>query len=224
MVLVIWMWLPALGLLAGHGEAQSCRPELRGIARNVARGRPAFQSSLYESQFNSVAGKAVDGNCNGRWIGHNSCTHTKRERAPWWYVDLGSQHAISAVVVKQREDCCGERLVGAEIRVGNSVNNHGKSNPLCGTITDGRLGSISTIFCNGRTGRYVTVTVPGRTVSLALCEVEVYGTQVCSCHPKPCATCQGQSTDRVTPDKTAGQQPADAREGETCRHFPAVPT
>ncbi|KAM6458514.1 fucolectin-like [Liasis olivaceus] len=186
MVLVVWMWLPALGLLAGHGEAQSCRPELRGIAQNLARGRPAFQSSTIQSQFNSVAGKAVDGNCNGRWIGQNTCTHTVRERAPWWYVDLGSQHAISAVVVKNREDCCGERLVGAEIRVGDFVQNHGKSNPLCGTITDGSLGSISTIFCHGKIGRYVTVTIPGRTEPLTLCEVEVYGTKVCSCSPNPC--------------------------------------
>ncbi|KAL7990236.1 hypothetical protein Chor_010590 [Crotalus horridus] len=159
-------------------------------ATNVARGRPAFQSSTFPSQFNSVASKAVDGNCSGRWIGQNTCTHTKRERGPWWYVDLGSRYAISSVVVKNRADCCGERLQGAEIRVGNFVSNHGKNNPLCGRITDTRLGSISTISCNGRVGRYVTVTVPGRTVSLALCEVEVYGTRVLS--QENCEPGQGQ--------------------------------
>ncbi|XP_039177324.1 fucolectin-like isoform X2 [Crotalus tigris] len=189
-MLLTWMWLPVLGLLAGQGEAQSCRPDLIGVAINVARGRPAFQSSTFPSQFNSVASKAVDGNCSGRWIGQNTCTHTKRERGPWWYVDLGSRHAISSVVVKNRADCCGERLQGAEIRVGNFVSNHGKNNPLCGRITDTRLGSISTISCNGRVGRYVTVTVPSRTVSLALCEVEVYGTRVLS--PENCEPGQGQ--------------------------------
>ncbi|XP_060538192.1 fucolectin-like [Pantherophis guttatus] len=173
-MLITWMWLPLLGLLAGHGEAQRCKPEMR--ATNVARGRPAFQSSTYVSAFNSVASKAVDGNCSGRWVGQNSCTHTQREMGPWWYVDLGSRYAVSSVVVKSREDCCGERLRGAEIRVGNFVTNHGKSNPLCGTITNTRLGAISTISCNGKVGRYVTVTVP-RMVSLALCEVEVYGTR-----------------------------------------------
>ncbi|XP_013917641.1 PREDICTED: fucolectin-like [Thamnophis sirtalis] len=147
-------------------------------ATNVARGRPAFQSSTYVSQFNSVARKAVDGNCSGRWIGQNTCTHTKRERGPWWYVDLGSRYAVSSVVVKNREDCCGERLQGAEICVADCVPTHGLSNRLCGTITDTRLGSISTISCDGQVGRYVSVTIPGRTVSLALCEVEVYGTQV----------------------------------------------
>ncbi|XP_015680460.1 fucolectin-like [Protobothrops mucrosquamatus] len=189
-MLLTWMWLPILGLLAGQGEAQSCRPDLIGVVTNVAKGRPAFQSSTFPSQFNSVASKAVDGNCNGRWIGQNTCTHTKQERGPWWYVDLGRRYAISSVVVKNREDCCGERLQGAEIRVGNFVSNHGKNNPLCGRITDTRLGSINTISCDGRVGRYVTVTVPGRTVSLALCEVEVYGTRVCS--QETCVSGQGQ--------------------------------
>ncbi|XP_026547933.1 fucolectin-like, partial [Notechis scutatus] len=147
-------------------------------ATNVARGRPAFQSSTIESQFNSVARKAVDGNCSGRWIGQDSCTHTKKEKDPWWYVDLGRQYAISSVVVKSREDCCGERLRGAQIRVADCVPNRGFSNRLCGTITNTRLGAISTISCKGQVGRYVIVTVPGRTVSLALCEVEVYGTKV----------------------------------------------
>uniref|UniRef100_A0A0B8RUL8 Fucolectin-1-like n=1 Tax=Philothamnus irregularis TaxID=1899461 RepID=A0A0B8RUL8_9SAUR len=174
-MLVTWMWLPLLGLLAGHGEAQRCKPEMR--ATNVARGRPAFQSSTYVSQFNSVASKAVDGNCSGRWVGQNSCTHTKREREPWWYVDLGSRYAVSSVVVKSRADCCGERLQGAEIRVADCVPNRGLSNHLCGTITNTRLGAINTISCNGQVGRYVTVTVR-RTESLALCEVEVYGTRV----------------------------------------------
>uniref|UniRef100_A0A8C6XUY2 Fucolectin tachylectin-4 pentraxin-1 domain-containing protein n=1 Tax=Naja naja TaxID=35670 RepID=A0A8C6XUY2_NAJNA len=188
-MLITWMWLPLLGLLASHGEAKRCKPGME--ATNVARGRPAFQSSTIVSQFNSVARKAVDGNCSGRWIGQNSCTHTKREREPWWYVDLGSQYAISSVVVKSREDCCGERLRGAEIRVGDCVTDHGKSNPLCGTITDTRLGAISTIPCNGLVGRYVTVTVPGCTVSLALCEVEVYGSRVCSQDPCTSGHTQG---------------------------------
>ncbi|KAM6456722.1 fucolectin-like [Liasis olivaceus] len=186
------MWLPALGLLAGHGEAQSCRPELRDFAKNLARGRPAFQSSTWQDNFNGVAGKAVDGNCGGDWYNDHTCTHTQLETDPLWYVDLGSEHAISAVVVKNREDCCGERLVGAEIRVGDFVQNHGKANVLCGTITDGSLGSISTIFCYGKIGRYVTISIPGHPEYLTLCEVEVYGTKVCSYSRKPCVTGQGQ--------------------------------
>ncbi|XP_025033233.1 fucolectin-like [Python bivittatus] len=179
MVLVVWMWLPALGLLAGHGEAQSCRPELRGIVENLARGRPAFQSSTLQDNFRGVAKKAVDGNCRGDWYKDYTCSHTQLETDPLWYVDLGSEHAISAVVVKNREDSCGERLKGAEIRVGDSVQNHGKDNVLCGTITDGSLGSISTIFCHGKIGRYVTISIPGRPEYLTLCEVEVYGTKLC---------------------------------------------
>ncbi|KAG8134077.1 hypothetical protein E2320_011847, partial [Naja naja] len=152
------------------GEALQTRD---GSYKRGQRGS-SFQSPIV-SQFNSVARKAVDGNCSGRWIGQNSCTHTKREREPWWYVDLGSRYAISSVVVKSREDCCGERLRGAQIRVGDCVPKRGFSNHLCGTITNTRLGAINTISCKSQVGRYVIVTIPGRTVSLSLCEVEVYG-------------------------------------------------
>ncbi|XP_061463147.1 fucolectin-like [Rhineura floridana] len=170
-------WLLALALLAGRGEAQSCNPELQGVAHNLAKGRPAYQSSLYPHPIVGAASKAVDGNCSGEWYTDGSCTHTGFEMEPWWYVDLGDQYAISAVVVKNRGDCCGERLQGAQIRVGDSVADHGKSSPLCGTITDTRLGSVSTLYCNWLKGRYVSIRIPGRAEFLHVCEVEVYGTK-----------------------------------------------
>lgn len=58
------------------------------------------------------------------------CGHTQADPDPWWTVDLGSQYSISAVIVKNREDCCGERLRGAQIHVGDSLEDHGKQNPM----------------------------------------------------------------------------------------------
>ncbi|XP_064911339.1 uncharacterized protein LOC135578892 isoform X2 [Columba livia] len=139
-------------------------------AQNVALGRPATQSSLLDAT--SGAGNAVDGNQDGNWE-HGSCTHTTEEPEPWWRVDLGARHAVYAVTVTNRRDCCWERLKGAQVHVGDSLVDHGKRNPVCGIITDTSPGSTSTICCHGLRGRYVTILIPEREAALALCEVEV---------------------------------------------------
>ncbi|XP_075000623.1 LOW QUALITY PROTEIN: uncharacterized protein LOC142079776 [Calonectris borealis] len=139
-------------------------------APNVAREQRATQSSTGSG----VASKAVDGNRDGVWQ-HGSCSHTRREREPWWSVDLGGRRAVAAVVVKNRQDCCWRRLRGAQVHVGDAPGERGRDNPICGTITDAGPGSLSTVCCAGLQGRYVTVTIPGREEQLALCEVEVYG-------------------------------------------------
>ncbi|KAM6102828.1 uncharacterized protein LJ206_010199 [Theristicus caerulescens] len=149
---------------------QGCAP-LPGAA-NVAREQRATQSST--SNGSGVASKAVDGNRDGVWR-HGSCSHTRREREPWWSVDLGGRRAVAAVVVKNRQDCCWQRLRGAQVHVGDAPAERGRDNPICGVITDAGPGSLSTVCCHGLPGRYVTVTVPGREEQLALCEVEVYG-------------------------------------------------
>ncbi|KAH0617341.1 hypothetical protein JD844_015393, partial [Phrynosoma platyrhinos] len=146
---ILWTGMLALALLSRHGVAQSCKTNLKGLGRNLAKGRPAFQSSISSILNCCVASKAVDGNCKGEYL-RKSCTHTGKDLEPWWYVDLGNQYAISFVVVKNREDCCG-----------------------CGTITDTRLGSISTISCNGLKGRYVSIISPNQFQHFSICEVEV---------------------------------------------------
>ncbi|XP_060134163.1 uncharacterized protein LOC118089697 [Zootoca vivipara] len=175
-MLLTWTWLLALMFLAGQGEAQSCKPDLQGIVRNLASGRPACQSSVVSHPLIPSASKAVDGNCDGDFA-RASCTLTKFEKEPWWRVDLGDQYAITTVVLKSCLDCWCESLQGAEIHVGNSIADHGKSNPLCGNVTDPIHGSISTIFCQKLKGRYVSVNLPGRRAALSLCELEVYGTK-----------------------------------------------
>ncbi|XP_042321520.1 uncharacterized protein LOC121929725 [Sceloporus undulatus] len=175
---ILWTSLLALALLSGDGEAQSCKPEMKGLVRNLAENRPAFQSSFLENMETCFANKAVDGDCNGDWYKSSSCIHTDRDQEPWWYVDLGDHYAIAAVIVKNRGDCCGDRIWGAQIHVGDNLEDHGKSNPLCGSITDTRPGSISTIHCYGFKGRYVSIIIPNRREYLNLCEVEVYGTKI----------------------------------------------
>ena len=47
-----------------------------------------------------------------------NCTHTLEDNSPWWRVDLGRVEPVAEVNIVNRGDCCGDRLNGAEIRVG----------------------------------------------------------------------------------------------------------
>ena len=82
---------------------------------NIARGKPAAQSSTYPG---GKASNAVDGNRNPNWSGR-SCTHTHKQMYPWWRVDLKRFYLVGKVSLTNRGDCCGNRLRNFEIRVGN---------------------------------------------------------------------------------------------------------
>ncbi|KAI4892589.1 hypothetical protein NFI96_006887 [Prochilodus magdalenae] len=91
---------------------------------NVALKAQAVQSS---TAYNGPASKAVDGNLETNY--HvSSCTHTVRERDPWWRVDLSRTYNITRIAITNRGDCCAERLNGAQIHVGESLINNGNSN------------------------------------------------------------------------------------------------
>jgi len=96
---------------------------------------------------------------------------TNQESNPWWQVDTGSSKDIKKVVVKKRQDCCGDRLTNYQIHVGNNANVW--ANPAC----PGLFAGDQTIACE-LSGRYVGVTIPGDGNTLELCEVEAYTTGV----------------------------------------------
>uniref|UniRef100_H3B360 Fucolectin tachylectin-4 pentraxin-1 domain-containing protein n=1 Tax=Latimeria chalumnae TaxID=7897 RepID=H3B360_LATCH len=139
---------------------------------NVALYGKADQSSVYHEE--GMPEHAIDGNKNSNYT-IKSCTHTIPETGPWWRVDLKKPHQISRVAITNRGDCCAERLEGAEVRIGNSLDNNGNNNPKCATVESPWAGSTETFCCYGMEGRYVNIVIPGREVSLTLCEVEVYG-------------------------------------------------
>ena len=39
-----------------------------------------------------------------------TCTHTKKQRNPWWKVKLGRDYYIDRVRIYNRQDCCSSRL------------------------------------------------------------------------------------------------------------------
>ncbi|XP_071955155.1 uncharacterized protein [Antedon mediterranea] len=168
--------IPPEKVSPNEGESRPNRP--RGGKEGEEELRAtlivAKQSSTHSS--GAVAGRAIDGNTDGDFV-EKTCSHTADvSNNPWWYVDLGSRQTISKIDIYNRQDCCGNRLVGAEIRVGNNKVSPFTGNAQCGaTITTSMIGSNPIeIICNQPiTGQYVSVYLPGKK-PLTLCEVQIY--------------------------------------------------
>ncbi|XP_075208838.1 uncharacterized protein LOC142316938 [Anomaloglossus baeobatrachus] len=141
---------------------------------NIAINGEASQQSDLQNKVMGYAKNAIDGVKDPNY-NNGSCTHTNQVKNPWWKLDLTQTYKISNVVITNRQDCCKERLMGAEVRIGDSPNN---VNPVCGRVTNVTSATLS-FCCNDMEGRYVSVVIPGRTEYLTLCEVEVYGEPVC---------------------------------------------
>ena len=79
------------------------------ILINVAMLKVTSQSSSLGRIYN--ARKAVDGNTNGVInIIYGICMHTKELKGSWWQVDLEQIHAVSAVIIFNR-NVVGQYLI-----------------------------------------------------------------------------------------------------------------
>lgn len=87
---------------------------------NIAIKGKAVQSSTFYFQANN----AID---NVDFY----CTHTETEMNPWWRLDLIDLQIIQEVIITNRMDCCFEQINGAEMHIGNSLENNGNNNPKC---------------------------------------------------------------------------------------------
>uniref|UniRef100_A0A8C2BSJ5 Fucolectin tachylectin-4 pentraxin-1 domain-containing protein n=1 Tax=Cyprinus carpio TaxID=7962 RepID=A0A8C2BSJ5_CYPCA len=130
-----------------------------------------IQSSTSADWF---AEKAIDSNRGLQQL-YTGCSSTLNETNPWWRLDLRDVYQVSEVVITNRKDCCAEWINGAEIRIGNSLENNGTNNPICAVIPDIPSGMSNNYSCNRLEGRYVIIHIPGDWKILTLCEVEVYG-------------------------------------------------
>ncbi|KAI7814579.1 hypothetical protein IRJ41_021836, partial [Triplophysa rosa] len=137
---------------------------------NLALKGTVTQSSTQSAW---VAQRAID----GKRYGSAFCSATANESNPWWRLDLLDVYNISTVIITARSDCCPERINGAEIRIGNSLDNNGNNNPICAVTSGFLAGHTISYSCHGMEGRYVNVVMTGITSHLALCEVEVFGTE-----------------------------------------------
>ncbi|XP_028673820.1 fucolectin-like [Erpetoichthys calabaricus] len=150
-----------------------------GEVENVALRGTATQSQMHPGHWGtfSYAANAIDGNRNSNCV-HGSCSHSNEHDSPWWRVDLLEKYKVHQVVITGRGDCCTESINGAEIRIGNSLENEGNSNPRCATITSIPARVSFSYNCHEMEGRYVNVYIPKRKSLLVLAEVEVYAVPV----------------------------------------------
>ncbi|ROL29811.1 Fucolectin [Anabarilius grahami] len=129
----------------------------------------ATQSSTYMvPSENWSAENAIDGNHDLQQL-YTGCSSTPGETNPWWRLDLRHIYQVSKVVVTNRLDCCAQPINGAEIRIGNSLENNGNNNPICAVIPAIPAGESYNYSCDGMEGRYVNLIIPGDM------KVEVYG-------------------------------------------------
>uniref|UniRef100_A0A671PF78 Fucolectin tachylectin-4 pentraxin-1 domain-containing protein n=1 Tax=Sinocyclocheilus anshuiensis TaxID=1608454 RepID=A0A671PF78_9TELE len=151
-----------------------CEVKVYGEGKpNLALKGTAVQSTTY---YHWGAANAIDGIRYAPGVA-SYCSITLNQLNQWWRLDLLEYYYIYKVTITNRADCCSERMTGVEIRIGNSLENNGNSNPRCAVVTS-RVppGGTVSFNCNGMGGRYVNMYVPNIQTYLTLCEVEVYGT------------------------------------------------
>ncbi|XP_076248617.1 uncharacterized protein LOC143188304 [Calliopsis andreniformis] len=147
---------------------------------NVAGGKAPMQSSSSEG---GIPQRAVDGS-SGQIYTPQTCTLTRPEHRPWWYVNLLEPYMVQLVRLDFGKPCCGDGIPGTiVVRVGNNRPDLG-TNPICNRFT-GPLEEGQPLFlpCNPpMPGAFVSVHLEANTpapipVQLSLCEAFVYTDQ-----------------------------------------------
>ena len=104
------------------GEFTIQRPTINQLfsgSSRPLRAVSAAMSSKYSGNY--PAEKCIDGVVSG---GKSNLCHTsalKGEKTPWLALDFGGVVSVEKVVINNRDDCCGDRLRDAEIRVANQL-------------------------------------------------------------------------------------------------------
>ncbi|XP_056639770.1 uncharacterized protein LOC130447135 [Diorhabda sublineata] len=143
---------------------------------NVAAGKAPMQVS---TDSGGIPQKAIDGSTSAFFSGE-SCTLTKPERNPWWYVNLLEPYMVQLVRLDFGKPCCGAKKPATIIvRVGNNRPDLG-TNPICNRFT-GFLEEGQPLFlpCNPpMPGAFVSVHLEAPNPrQLSICEAFVYTDQ-----------------------------------------------
>jgi YVTN family beta-propeller protein len=163
---------------------------------NVALGKAATQSSTFGG---ALAARAVDGNPDSTF-GGSSLSHTNSEANAWWEVDLGATYRTHAVRLRNRTDCCSDRLTNFYV-LASATPMAGRSleellaDPGVTSVPVGGTAPPVQLLMLATRARYVRVELTG-TNYLTLAEVEVYGTPASNRRPTLVAP--------VPPDLPAG--------------------
>ena len=91
------------------------------LVKDLAKFKPAVQSSTYDHDCLPDASVAVDGNTEGVFYPWCSVTHTNNDDQAWWQVNLRGSYTVNLVRVFNRVDCCMERLANFNVTLRNAV-------------------------------------------------------------------------------------------------------
>ncbi|XP_054730248.1 uncharacterized protein LOC129239012 isoform X1 [Anastrepha obliqua] len=142
---------------------------------NVAAGKAPMQISTEGS---GAPQKAIDGSTSA-FFTPETCSLTKAERSPWWYVNLLEPYMVQLVRLDFGKSCCGSKPATIVVRVGNNRPDLG-TNPICNRFT-GLLEEGQPLFlpCNPpMPGAFVSVHLETNTPNqLSICEAFVYTDQ-----------------------------------------------
>ncbi|CAK1588396.1 unnamed protein product [Parnassius mnemosyne] len=143
---------------------------------NVAAGKAPMQISTEDG---GAPQRALDGSTSAAF-NSETCTLTKSERVPWWYVNLLEPYMVQLVRLDFGKPCCGaNKPAVVVVRVGNNRPDLG-TNPICNRFT-GFLEEGQPLFlpCNPpMPGAFVSVHLEAASPSqLSICEAFVYTDQ-----------------------------------------------
>ncbi|XP_050746201.1 uncharacterized protein LOC108026475 isoform X2 [Drosophila biarmipes] len=142
---------------------------------NVAAGKAPMQISTDGA---GAPQKAIDGSTSA-FFTPETCSLTKAERSPWWYVNLLEPYMVQLVRLDFGKSCCGNKPATIVVRVGNNRPDLG-TNPICNRFT-GLLEAGQPLFlpCNPpMPGAFVSVHLENSTPNpLSICEAFVYTDQ-----------------------------------------------
>ena len=174
-------------------------PPIGGAGRmNLARGKPASQSSTSPwSRANDAQG-AVDGVINGGYG-----FHTNGEATPWWQVDLGGQASIDEVRLFNRLDCCAERARTMQLMLSDDGRQWRMAYRHGGSAFGGQDGKSLKVQLNGASARYIRLQL-NETNWFHLDEVEVYGRMGDSASIPGGRDYTGYDSPVATPDSRSG--------------------
>ncbi|XP_077868714.1 uncharacterized protein LOC144359426 [Saccoglossus kowalevskii] len=172
-------------ILISHGNSQSAGVAIlvnkntnknikisQELVENVALMKTATQSSLFSPYI--LAERAVDGDIIPNFnIG--TCILTEKEQNAWWKVDLGGKYTVYEVAIVNRIDCCSNRILNSEVRVG--LSEVISLNTPCGEKITQQQIAFTTIYLecvDPIVGRYVSVQIVDRSDYLNFCEFQVW--------------------------------------------------
>ena len=138
-------------------EAQTetaTKTQAQSLCKNWMPPMNKKKTSQKSSKSNNGAAVAILNSENGKseYFGYRKFTHTNKSTNNWWKTYLDEPMDIKKIEIKNRVDCCGERLAGVKVYVDDK---------LCGTLPNNTpKNTWFTVTCNNLKGQRIKLVKP----------------------------------------------------------------